>query len=121
MPDPQEIARHYIDAWNEAEPGRRMALLKETWTPDATYVDPVMKGAGLDEISGLIGGVHQRFPGFAFRLIGEPNGHGDQVRFSWALGPDGQEPPIKGSDVAVLQAGRLRSVIGFLDQVPAAA
>ena len=57
---------------------------------------------------------------FRFKLIGEPNGYGDQVRFSWGLGPDGVDSPIKGTDFAVLKDGRIRSITGFLDQVPGA-
>src|SRR3954468_982862 len=36
---------------------------------------------------GLIGAVHERFPNFRFSLLGEPDGFGTNVRFSWGLGP----------------------------------
>ena len=39
-------------------------------------------------------------------------------RFSWGLGPEGTDAPIKGTDFAVLKDGRIRSITGFLDQVP---
>jgi hypothetical protein len=87
MTDAITIARHYIDAWNERMPSRRREILSESWTADAKYVDPLMSGDGLDGVDALIAGVQQRFPDFKFRLIGEPNGYGDHVRFSWGLGP----------------------------------
>jgi hypothetical protein len=62
--------------------------------------------------------MQQRFPDFKFALIGTPNGYSDKLRFSWGLGPDGADSPIKGTDFAVLKDGRIRSVTGFLDQVP---
>jgi len=34
------------------------------------------------------------------------------------LGPDGVDSPIKGTDFAVVRDGRIRSIAGFLDQVP---
>jgi hypothetical protein len=80
-----------------------------------------MAGDGHDGIDALVAGVQQRFPDFRFALIGEPNGYGDHVRFSWGLGPDGVDSPIKGTDFAVLNGGRIRSITGFLDQVPAGA
>ena len=46
---------------------------------------------------------------------------GDRLRFSWGLGPDGADSPIKGTDFAVLSGGKIRSITGFLDQVPAGA
>src|SRR5882757_9185308 len=123
MTDPIAIARRYIDLWNERAQNHRRELLSENWTADASYVDPLMKGDGHDGIDALIAGVQQRFPEFKFKLIGEPNGYGDHVRFhlrfSWSLGPDGVDSPIKGTDFAVLKDGRIKSITGFLDQVPA--
>jgi hypothetical protein len=34
--------------------------------------------------------------------------------------PEGGDNPIKGTDFALLSDGRIRSITGFLDQVPAA-
>jgi len=121
MTDVNTIARNYIDLWNERAQQRRREILNANWTADATYVDPLMSGAGHDGVDALISGVQQRFPDFKFRLIGEPNGFGDHLRFSWGLGPDGGDSPIKGTDFAVLRDGRIRSITGFLDQVPAGA
>lgn len=121
MTDPTTVATTYLRAWNETDTARRAALLRDGWSEDARYVDPLMSGRGAEQIGQLIGGVHERFPGFRFALLGEPNGHGDHVRFAWSLGPAGAEPPIKGSDVVELHEGRIARVIGFLDQVPATA
>jgi hypothetical protein len=120
MTDFNNIARNYIALWNERAPQRRREMLAAHWTADARYVDPLMSGDGHDGVDALIAGVQQRFPDFRFKLIGEPNGFGDHVRFSWGLGPDGVDSPIKGTDFAVLSGGRIRSITGFLDQVPAA-
>src|ERR1700722_15720142 len=83
MSQAQDTAERNITVWNEADPARRKALLTAAWTSDATYVDPIMKGEGVDEISALIGGVHERFAGFRFELLGVPDGHSGYVRFSW--------------------------------------
>jgi hypothetical protein len=119
MTDHKTVANRYIELWNEHTPQRRREILAANWTADAKYVDPLMSGDGHDGVDALIAGVQQRFPDFRFRLIGEPNGFGDHVRFSWGLGPDGGDSPIKGTDFAVLSDGRIRSITGFLDQVPA--
>jgi hypothetical protein len=48
--------------------------------------------------------------------------HHDQLRFTWELGPAGQEAPVVGFDVAVVDgSGRIRTVLGLLDRVPTAA
>jgi hypothetical protein len=121
MSDAAVIANHYIAVWNETDSQRRRALLAHSWTEDGTYTDPLMHGEGHDEIDALIGAVQQRFPDFRFALTGRADGYGDHVRFSWELGPKDGESLIKGTDFAVLEGDRLKSVSGFLDQVPAAA
>jgi hypothetical protein len=120
-PDAAHVAEQYIALWNETDEARRMKLLETHWADDARYVDPIMQGNGRAQISALVGGVHQRYPGFRFALKGRADGHGDQLRFSWTLGPRGAEDLIEGTDFVRLEAGRLQSVTGFLDKVPAAA
>ena len=114
----QDIAERYIALWNETEAPRRMRALREGWTPGARYVDPLMQGEGPAQIDGLIGAVQARFPEYRFRLTGRPDGHGAHCRFTWALGPEGEEAPIRGFDVVRLEEGRIAEVVGFLDAVP---
>jgi len=86
-----DIAETYIAAWNETDAKARRAMIADTWTADATYVDPMAAVAGHDGLDALIAGVQERFPGFRFELIGQADGHGENVRFSWGLGPVGGE------------------------------
>ncbi len=119
--DAARVAEHYIAVWNETDAERRLKLLEAHWTEDARYVDPLMQASGRLQISALVGGVHQRYPGFRFALKGRPDAHGDRLRFSRTLGPSGAEGLIEGTDFAQLEAGRLQSVTGFLDKVPVGA
>ncbi|TIO29848.1 MAG: nuclear transport factor 2 family protein [Mesorhizobium sp.] len=120
MTDLNTIARNYITAWNESDAARRKALLEAAFTSDVSYRDPIMQGDGHDGIAALIDGVQQQFAGFRFSLKGEPDGFADRIRFSWNLGPEGAESVIEGTDICVIENGRLKSVTGFLDKVPAA-
>ncbi|HEY4083713.1 MAG TPA: nuclear transport factor 2 family protein [Burkholderiaceae bacterium] len=114
-----QIADRYISVWNETDPARRQALLAQDWSETAAYVDPMMAGKGRVQISALIGAVHERFPGFRFTLDGRVDGYGDRVRFSWALGSTTEPDLIKGTDFVLVEDGRVSSVTGFLDKVPA--
>lgn len=117
-----ELARHYIDTWNESDPEARRAAVERLYTEDARYVDPLAQADGRDAIAAMIGAVQEQFPDFVFRLAGPVDGHHDQVRFGWELGPAGADAPVVGFDVAVTDGdGRIRAVLGFLDKVPAAA
>lgn len=120
MTDLETIAKNYIAAWNETDAGSREKLLQAAFAADVRYLDPVMQGEGHDGISALIDGVHERFPGFRFTLRGSPDGYADRIRFSWDLGPEGAEAPLGGTDICIIEEGRLKSVTGFLDKVPVA-
>jgi len=121
MTDAAQIADRYIAVWNETDQARRRALLAAGWAENATYLDPVMCAEGREQIGALIAAVHERFPGFRFKLEGRADGYHDKVRFSWALGPDAEADLIKGTDFIVIEDGRVKSVTGFLDKVPAGA
>ena len=120
MTDFQNIAERYIDTWNERDPAARRRALAELWTDDGTYVDPLVVAQGRDAIDATIGAAQAQFPGFTFALAGPVDAHHDQARFTWTLGQPGGEPLVVGFDVAVTDGGgKLRSVFGFLDKVPA--
>jgi hypothetical protein len=113
------LTQRYIAAWNETDEQARRQAVEELYTDDARYVDPMVEATGPEQIAATIGAVQQQFPGFVFRLTGPVDGHHDQARFSWELGPEGSAAPIAGFDVAVTDGhGRIRSVLGFLDRVP---
>lgn len=115
-------ADRYLAAWNETDPAARLAAVTEAFSADVRYTDPLVEVRGTEALAATIGAVQARFPGFVFRLAGPVDAHHDQVRFTWELGPEGAEAPIVGFDVALLDAdGRIASVLGFLDRVPAAA
>ena len=118
--DNNQLIAGYIAAWNEPDPVRRRSLIAGVWTEDATYADPMMEGHGHAEIDAMIGGVQERFPDLRFRLLGAIDAHHECLRFSWELGPESGAAVAKGTDFAELAGdGRLRSVTGFLDAVPA--
>ena len=114
-----QIAEDYITLWNETDQSRRLALLEATWAADAVYVDPLMQGAGRQAIDGLIAAVQAKFPAFRFTLAKPVDGFGNHVRFSWSLGPPDADAVIKGTDFLVRDGDHIKSVTGFLDQVPA--
>lgn len=121
MDNADNIAEGYIAAWNETDPEKRETLIARAFTKDATYVDPLAAASGHGELASLIAGVQQRFPGFRFALLGKADGYGERIRFSWTLGPEGQDDLIQGTDFALVDGDRLARVEGFLDKVPTAA
>jgi len=116
MRDVQTVVDGYIAMWNEPDEAERRALVAETLTEDATYVDPLMAGEGVDGITAMIGAAQEQFPGHRIRLHAGPDAHHDRVRFTWQLQDGDGAAVVTGVDFAtVAEDGRLRSVTGFLE------
>ena len=118
MTQASKIAQTYIDVWNERSAAERKVMLSNTWTTDAHYQDPMTQVEGTKSINEMIEAAQLRFPDFRFTLNGAVKGYSNIVRFSWALGPTDKPAPIEGSDVLLLNDGKIHKVIGFLDKVP---
>jgi len=112
-----DLIDRYIATWNEADDERRRALISDTWTDDASYLDPMLQGEGRNGIDAMIAAVQERFPGHRFRRTGEVESHHDRVRFSWELAPEEGDVVVRGTDFGVVADDRLSAVTGFFDQV----
>ncbi|MBA2694397.1 MAG: nuclear transport factor 2 family protein [Actinobacteria bacterium] len=113
-----ELAHDYINAWNETDATTREAAVGALFAHDARYVDPMTIAEGHESIAATIDAVHNQFPGFIFRLAGPVDGHHEQLRFGWELGPVNEPATIIGFDVATLDTtGKVNAVYGFLDKV----
>ena len=122
MSNVTDLIDRYFEMWNETDESRRRALILSTWTPGASYVDPMLKADGPGGIDAMVQGVQAKYPGLRFRRVGPVDMHNDQLRFAWEFGPEGGAAVVKGIDFGTLGSeGRLQSITGFFDQVPAAA
>ena len=115
-----DLNERYLACWNETDAAARRNLIEELWTEQASYTDPLADVRGRDAIDATIAAVQAQFPGFVFTAGAPVDAHHNQARFGWGLGPEGAEPVIEGFDVVVLDdRGRIETVLGFLDKVPA--
>ncbi|MCX4727017.1 nuclear transport factor 2 family protein [Streptomyces sp. NPDC090052] len=116
------VAR-YFEAWNAAgRPDEIAKAVAAAWSEDGSYTDPLADVTGHEGIAAVIAAAGEQFPGFEFRPTGTVDGHHGIARFSWELVSlaDGSAP-VAGFDViALAEDGRIRTVHGFLDRVPAA-
>ncbi|WP_330241349.1 nuclear transport factor 2 family protein [Streptomyces sp. NBC_00525] len=114
-----DAVQRYFAAWNAGSDELEKAVAA-AFTAEATYTDPLADVRGHERLAATIAGAREQFPGFVFRPLGAVDGHHALARFGWELvAPDGSAP-VAGFDVAALaEDGRIASVSGFLDRVPA--
>jgi hypothetical protein len=119
MSDNDLLVRRYLAAWNATDPRVRRTRIEEAFTGDVRYVDPFAAVEGHEALDQLIAAAQGRFPGLVFSPGGTVDAHHDQARFTWQLGPAGGAPLVIGFDVAQFGPdGRIRTVLGFIDQAP---
>ena len=118
MSNVTDLIDRYIATWNETDAERRRALIARTWTEDASYLDPLMRGDGQAGIDTMIAGVQTQFPGLQFRRTSGVDVHNDRVRFAWELGPEGGQALAGGVDFGLIVGDRLQAITGFLDFAP---
>ncbi|WP_282796265.1 nuclear transport factor 2 family protein [Streptomyces sp. CC224B] len=123
MSDLTELAGRYIAIWNEPDEAKRAAAIAELYTAEATYTDPLADVRGHDGIAAVITGARDQFKGFEFKILGDVDANHHIARFRWELVPEsGGENIVIGFDVVVSDgAGKIQTVCGFLDKVPAGA
>ncbi|HYF65441.1 MAG TPA: nuclear transport factor 2 family protein [Herpetosiphonaceae bacterium] len=114
-----DVIDSYFAMWNETDAERRRALIAQAWAEDASYVDPVMSGAGHAGLDAMVAAVQDRFAGHRFQRTGPIETVQDRLRFTWELAAAGAPPVVKGTDFGQLAGdGRLQSITGFFDTPP---
>jgi SnoaL-like domain len=105
-----------VRVFNERNPDRRGAALRELYTENATLCDPETVATGPEAISEAIDSLHRMLPpGFVFTATGHAVGHNGAARVFWQAGPPGGPAAITGTDVAHIENGRIKLLYVFVD------
>jgi hypothetical protein len=121
MGDLNAIVDRYIAVWNETDAGARRKAIDDLWAERATYVDPLASVSGRDGFDQVVAGAQEQFAGLKFARGTVFDEHHNVVRFTWHLVSDPTAEPIAiGFDVAAVDdTGKIGSVYGFIDKMPA--
>lgn len=117
----KETVETYIAAWNEADAGKRSALIEKCWAAAGTYTDPLADVSGREALDATIVGFHQQMPGARITVSSGLDEHHGRVRFGWQLLQEDGTMRMEGIDVGQLDGdGRLTSILGFWGASPPA-
>ena len=115
------LVERYLAIWNETDATKRSSLINDTFTQDVTYTDPLVNASGRADLDRVIAAAQEQLGGLKLTLAGPVDMHHDIARFRWEVRPEGGEALVIGFDCIRCLDGRIQSVLGFLDKVPAAA
>jgi hypothetical protein len=116
---PDEIATHYLAAWNETDAAARDALLERCWADHGVYVDPNVELTGREALSRHIAKVQAGRPGARLEFMSGIDCHHHVLRFLWRLvRGDGTTGDTSIDFGEIGPDGRLVKIVGFFGPAP---
>ena len=134
MTDPNELADRYVAIWNEPDPERRRAAVKELWSEGGVQVlnppqevresaatlamSPIFESRGHSELEARVTRAYEQFSDkYEFRRSGDAGRLQDVLTFRWeAILRDSGESDAGGRHVFLLDPdGRIRRDYLFVD------
>jgi hypothetical protein len=118
--DPNALMRANVaSVFNERNSDHRRAALGQLYTEDAILYEPDAVANGRGAISEAVGRLLASLPpDVAFTVVGDAVGHNGAARLFWRAGPPGGPVAATGTDVALLEGGRIRRLYVFVDSAP---
>ena len=104
--------------WNDRDAQRRLDAMKEVYAPDIVFYESNEGAAieGFQAINDLVTALQSKWPlEFKFVMRGPLNVNHQVQHISWTLGVPGQTPAASGMDIAIIEAGKIKSLHLFLD------
>src|SRR5260221_8239413 len=102
--------------FGERDAPRRMEAIRELYSVDAVLHEPHASVTGHAAISEAVTALLARLPPkFVFRAAGPAVGHHGLARLRWRSGPPDGPAVVSGTDVALFENGRIRSLHVLLD------
>ena len=118
MTDATTTIDMYLTAYSEIDPARRLELIQQVWARDGQLIDPPLDATGHDAISDMAAAVQDQFPGHRFRRSSDIDAHHGFARYAWDLVAADGTVTASGIDIAEIDDGHLRRVVGFFGDLP---
>ncbi|WP_250032209.1 nuclear transport factor 2 family protein [Paractinoplanes maris] len=112
--------KNLLEVFGQRDPDARAAAIREVYAEDVTFADPEEVIVGWDALDRKVQRLLDEAPGFAFTPVGEVRTVQNLTLLSWQLGPAGQPPVVSGTDISIVEDGRIKHLYTMLDTpVPA--
>lgn len=121
----EKAVDQYFEAWNARDLNVRAAALQGACTADVKYTDPKADVKGQQALNGMMEAVQTQVSSqhatFSFLRTSAVDEHHGCLRFDWALQDHNGAVFLAGVDFGQIDdAGRLRVIVGFVGERPAA-
>jgi hypothetical protein len=108
------VEKHFT-IWSERNAEKRATLIAEVYATNVEIVDPHFEAHGHADLQVLITNLQAKFPERRFRLRQPIEGHHQVGRLFWQFGTEDEPAQETGEDVFVLENGKIRQLLIFID------
>lgn len=112
----QLMTRSLLDVFNERDAERRAAAISAVYSPDVTFYEREGAVEGPAALDATVQKLLDGAPGWVFTPAGEVSVNHNLGRLPWQFGPAGAAPVVTGTDVALVDGGRIRSLYVFVGE-----
>jgi hypothetical protein len=107
----EELLRsNLLEVFGERDAARRSAAIERTYAPDVRFADPEGTVVGRAALDAKAQRLLDDAPGFVFSPTGPVSVVQEMGYLAWGFGPAGQEPVVRGADVALVEDGLITAV-----------
>lgn len=110
---PQLLEDSLLVIWNDRDFNRRLEAMRNVYASDIIFYESNdgQPFKGYEEINDLVTNLQSQWPAeFAFELTAPSRINHEVQLITWKLGIPGQPPVATGSDIAVVEAGKIKSL-----------
>jgi hypothetical protein len=97
-----------LDIFNERSPESRAAAISKNYSTDIVFYEPEQIYRGHAEVDLCVGSLLDKSPGWVFTPDGAVSVNHNLGMVSWQFGPEGSEPVARGTDIAIVEEGKIK-------------
>ncbi len=111
------MEKNLLEVFGERNSEHRTRAIQEIYSEDCTFFEADQRITGRNAINAKVAALLDGAPEFVFRQAGPAQVSHDLGRLPWHFGPPDARPVVKGTDIALFEDGRIRSLYTFLDEL----
>jgi catechol 2,3-dioxygenase-like lactoylglutathione lyase family enzyme len=103
-----EIIKEHLSIWSESN---------EINADNIKLIDPFFTSTGIEKLNSFINELQKNHPGYVFSVAGKIISHHNTVKFNWNYGSKSNPKEITGTDLMILENGRIKSLYVFINDL----
>jgi hypothetical protein len=97
-----------LDVFNERSSKSRAAAISKNYSTDIIFYELERVYRGHAEVNLCVKLLLDKSPGWVFKPDGAVSVNHNLGMLSWQFGPEGLEPVVKGTDIAIVEDGKIK-------------